>query len=66
MPWYMNPIATCKVLNRIANHYSHSSVREVSVIMDRVTRILWSKQEHYYEKIRRKAHSGLKGKGQNN
>jgi len=47
MPWYMNPVTTCKVLNRIANRSARVSLRELTVLLDQTTDKLWSKQEEY-------------------
>jgi len=49
MPWYTNPIITCKVLNRIANHHEHSSSQNLRSILDNATESIWRKQEVYYE-----------------
>jgi hypothetical protein len=49
MPWYMNPVRTSKVLNRIANRHARASLRELTAVLDQVTEKLWSKQEYYYE-----------------
>ncbi|HEX9024588.1 MAG TPA: hypothetical protein VF799_12190 [Geobacteraceae bacterium] len=48
MPWYMNPVTTCKVLNRIASRNAQASLRELTAVLDRATEKLWSKQEEYY------------------
>ena len=50
MPWYMNPVKTCKVLNRIANRHKHAPIRDLNTLLDHATQRLWTKQEHYYEK----------------
>lgn len=49
MPWYTNPVITCKVLNRIANRYEHTSLHNLRSILDHVTELIWRKQEHYYD-----------------
>lgn len=54
MPWYMNPTATCKVLNRIANRHARASLPDLQTILDRATERLWNKQEYYYTTVRRK------------
>jgi hypothetical protein len=48
MPWYTNHIITCKVLNRIASRYEHSSLQDLKLVLDHATESLWRKQEHYY------------------
>ena len=54
MPWYMNPISTRKVINRIANHYSCASLQDLQSVLDRATQRLWDKQDCYCKKITRK------------
>jgi hypothetical protein len=49
MPWYTNHILTCKVLNRIASRYEHSSLQELNLILDYATEMIWMKLEEYYE-----------------
>jgi hypothetical protein len=41
-PWYMNPVQTCCVLNKIASRLAYDAV---AVTMDHCTTMLWSKQE---------------------
>lgn len=53
MPWYMNPIRTCKVLNRIANRHRHAPLRDLTSVLDLATEKLWHKQECYYSKKHR-------------
>lgn len=50
MPWYMNPLRTCKVLNRIANRHRHVPLRVLNSVLDQATEKLWHKQERYYSK----------------
>jgi arsenate reductase-like glutaredoxin family protein len=50
MPWYTNHIITCKVLNRIANRYDRSSLQDLHSHLDKVTELLWRKQEQYFKK----------------
>ena len=47
MPWYMYPIITCRVLNRIANRHPRASIQDLSNLLDNATQLLWRKQEHY-------------------
>lgn len=47
MPWYMNPVITCKVLNRLANRHSRDPLRELNSLLDDATQLLWRKQEHF-------------------
>jgi hypothetical protein len=48
MPWYTNPVITCKVLNRIANRHSCANLHDLKTTLDYATQLLWRKQEHYY------------------
>jgi len=48
MPWYTNPVITCKVLNRIANRYSRANLQDLKKTLDYATQLLWNKQELYY------------------
>jgi hypothetical protein len=50
MPWYMNPVMTRKVLNRIANRYPKASLQDLDALLDYTTQTLWSKQERFLEK----------------
>lgn len=50
MPWYMNPVKTCKVLNRIANRHRRAPLHDLTAVLDQVTEKLWNKQERYYSK----------------
>jgi len=47
MPWYNNPVITCKVLERIANRLSVANLQELDKTLDRATELIWSKQEGY-------------------
>jgi hypothetical protein len=49
MPWYTNPVITCKVLNRIASRYEYSSLEDLKFVLDHATESIWRKQEQYYE-----------------
>ena len=49
MPWYTNPVITCKVLNKIANHHERTTLQDLKSVLDRATELIWMKQEHYYE-----------------
>lgn len=51
-PWYLNPLRTCAVLNRIANRYTWQQMDALRVAMDEATTLLWSKQERYYKGVR--------------
>ncbi len=51
MPWYTNHRITCKVLNRIANRYSRSSLQDLKSVLDHATETIWRKQEHYYNSL---------------
>lgn len=52
MPWYMNPVVTCKVLNRIASHYQRTPLQDLKSVLDRATQLIWTKQENYYQNRR--------------
>ena len=47
MPWYNNPVITCKVLEKIANRLSFANLQELDRTLDRATELIWSKQENY-------------------
>jgi len=47
MPWYKNPLTTCKVLDRIARRYESSSLQQLRDVIDYVTELIWTKQDHY-------------------
>jgi len=49
MPWFNNPVTTCKVLNKIASRYDQSSLETLKVVLDNATELIWRKQEHYIE-----------------
>lgn len=49
MPWYINHVLTCKVLNKIANRYDRSALQELKSVLDHATELIWRKQERYYE-----------------
>ena len=52
-PWYLNPIKTCAVLNRIARRFTFHQMSELRETMDQATMMLWSKQEQFYANQRR-------------
>jgi hypothetical protein len=49
MPWYTNPVITCKVLNRIARRYENSPLQNLKSILDNATESIWEKQQQYYD-----------------
>lgn len=49
MPWYVNHIITCKVLNRIARNNEQLSLHDLRLILDYATESIWRKQEQYYK-----------------
>ncbi len=49
MPWYKNPVTTCKVLDRIARRYEHLALPDLKSLLDDVTGMIWVKLEHYHE-----------------
>lgn len=49
MPWYMYPMVTCRVLNKMANRVlDNEGCRD---LMDKLTMRLWSKQESYLKGV---------------
>lgn len=50
-PWYMNPVTTCKVLNRIASRHEYAPLLDLNDLLDQAIEKLWSKQENYYTKV---------------
>lgn len=49
MPWYINPVKTRKVLNRIADRYERAALQDLKSILDHVTELVLKKQEHYFK-----------------
>lgn len=49
MPWYINPVITCNVLNRIANRHPRTTLQDLNKTLEHATQLLWSKQERYYK-----------------
>jgi hypothetical protein len=47
MPWYNDPVITCKVLNRIASRYERTSLQNLKLVLDYATELIWKKQELY-------------------
>jgi hypothetical protein len=47
-PWYMQPLKTCAVLNRIASRYTFQQMDQLRSAMDQATVKLWAKQEAFY------------------
>lgn len=47
MPWYKNPLTTCKVLDKIARRYENSSLQQLRNVIDSVTELIWEKQVNY-------------------
>lgn len=58
MPWYTNPVITCKVLNRIANRHNHTVLSDLKSVLDYSTELIWKKQEQYYENCRKNQDPG--------
>lgn len=52
MPWYINPVITCKVLSKITKRHEHNALWDLKSVLDHVTELIWRKQEHYYENNR--------------
>jgi hypothetical protein len=48
MPWYNNPLTTIKVLNKIANRYTTSSLQDLKSVLDNVTEQVRRKQDSYH------------------
>jgi hypothetical protein len=49
-PWYMHPLKTCAVLNRIASRFTFQQMDQLRSTMDQATITLWAKQEAFYGK----------------
>ena len=49
MPWYTNPVITCKVLNKIASRYDRTALQDLKSVLDQAATLLWKKQIHFYE-----------------
>jgi hypothetical protein len=47
-PWYLDPVKTCAVLNRISKRFTFQQLVELKAAMDYYTMKLWSKQEAFY------------------
>lgn len=47
MPWYISPVKTCKVMNRIATRYQRANLQDLKSTLDNATQLLWSKQERF-------------------
>lgn len=56
MPWYTDPKATCKVLNKIATRYELSAVQDLRSVLDSAVAAILRKQDHYYEESSHKIH----------
>ncbi|MDD2736802.1 MAG: hypothetical protein PHF56_22945 [Desulfuromonadaceae bacterium] len=54
MPWYFNPVTTCKALNKIACHYETSALQDLRSALDHATELIRRKQEHYYKSNQQK------------
>lgn len=54
MPWYTNPITTCKVLDKIATRHEHTALQDLKSVLDNAIASILKKQEHYHEGGRRK------------
>jgi hypothetical protein len=59
MPWYTNPIVTCKVLGKIANRYEYTTLQDLKFVLDSVVDLIQKKQERYHE-IRQKPREEVK------
>ena len=53
VPWYNNPVLTCKVLNRIANRYTRATLQDLNTVLDRATQLIWNKQEQYFRNYKK-------------
>lgn len=54
MPWYTNPVVTCKALDKIASRYEHSALQDLRSVLDHATELILRKQVHYYERNQQK------------
>jgi hypothetical protein len=52
MPWYTDPVTTCKVLDRIARRYDRTTLHDLRSVLDNVVASILKKQEHYHEVAR--------------
>lgn len=53
MPWYINPVKTTQVLNKIANRYTCSTLQDLRSVLDNVTELVRRKQDQYYDNAQR-------------
>jgi hypothetical protein len=49
MPWYTDPVATCKVLDKIAKRYDNTTLHDLKSVLDDVVSSILRKQMHYFE-----------------
>ena len=54
MPWYTNPVTTCKVLDRITTRHERTALQDLKSVLDNAIASILKKQEHYYEGCLRK------------
>jgi len=48
MPWYTNPVTTCKVLDKIAKRYEHSALHDLKFCLDSTVALILKKQDQYH------------------
>lgn len=49
MPWYTDPVTTCKVLDKISKRYDRTPLHELKSVLDNVVASILKKQEQYHE-----------------
>jgi hypothetical protein len=48
MPWYTNPVTTCKVLDKIAKRYERTTLHDLKFCLDNTVALILKKQENYH------------------
>lgn len=46
-PWFMHPAKTLKVLNRLANRFSHQPLTALHIAVEQATDKIWFKQQYF-------------------
>ncbi|NTW98554.1 MAG: hypothetical protein HGB35_01175 [Geobacteraceae bacterium] len=58
MPWYTDPVTTCKVLDKIATRYERIELYDLKSVLDSAVALLLKKQEQYLESTQRQTEEG--------
>ena len=53
MPWYTNPVITCKVLDKIARRHEQRNLQDLKHVLDNAIASILIKQQHYHGDTRR-------------